>query len=224
VTQSTLVTFSLSNRTSSQSARLKPCNIPHSMVRRRPSGLMTNPQSWAQNQALCPDAASLAVDFDLGNHRDNGPVAVGVGDTTPPSTPGLRPVLFGEMRGIPTVGFSRPPARLPWRRARAEKPSSSWLSPSISSRKLDRIGLGGRCQFVNEGFECECHLGVRWDRASCRFRSGVSQTSGRPTTRVVMRRFAMAYWRGWRLRAALGGRFSAAGPISCAMRTVSGSL
>jgi len=45
--QFTLVTLSVSNRTSSWSARLSECSIPHSTVRLSASGLTTRPQSWA---------------------------------------------------------------------------------------------------------------------------------------------------------------------------------
>ena len=45
VRQSTVVTFSVSNVTSSYSARLNPCSVAASIVRRSASGLITNPQS-----------------------------------------------------------------------------------------------------------------------------------------------------------------------------------
>ena len=55
--QSTLVTFSVSNVTSSWRARLSEWSVPPSIIRRSPSGLMTSPQSWAQTNRLthtCP--------------------------------------------------------------------------------------------------------------------------------------------------------------------------
>ena len=48
--QSSLVTFSPSNCTSSWSARLNPCIMLPSIVLRSPSGLITSPQSWPQTR------------------------------------------------------------------------------------------------------------------------------------------------------------------------------
>ena len=57
--QSTLVTFSVSNLTSSWSARLISAACRPPTLRRRPSGLMTSPQSWRADESFHPDVAGL---------------------------------------------------------------------------------------------------------------------------------------------------------------------
>jgi hypothetical protein len=80
-----LVTLARSKASSSASARLVPWTTLPSMQRRGPSGVDDQPAIMRDSEFARRDLAGIAVDLDLGDDRDHGTRALGIGDAAPDS-------------------------------------------------------------------------------------------------------------------------------------------
>ena len=216
------MTFSVSNCTSSCSARLSECNIPHSIVRRRPFWVDDQPAVVRADEPLHPDVSRLTIHLDLGDLGDDRLTTEGVRDPASGQNRSRSAMQLSAKAACPSHRHRQPREPLATERARLNPLSSSVLPVSRFSRNSTGSAWAAAASSSMNDSEANVTCGPLGSRR-LPVRSGVSQIKGSRTTWAVVRRLRDGIHSDGVAARPLFGVASRV-PMSCAIKTVSTSL